>query len=406
MNSRRDIHPHDLLSPYLDGELDRQARSAIEEHLSGCTSCRTILRDFRSMATVSGQEAPPPVPADLRARIRAGLEAREAPGLGVFGRGIRSYRLGIAAAAGLVLVIGMWALQQGSLPPAGTPAPVSMNSGRPEDWRRDDTRTGAKPRPTEPPETAEMTDQLRALGYIGPQPEKKSEATPPPPDAQRRMPGGSLLRQKVQAPPVPPPAAVGSRPAPPDEEAGDIAPSTRERALAVPGAGTPGAGELRENALNGEHGFARAQPAGTDAVAPAERFEARPGRILLVASAAYTVRVSEDGTISLSAGEYSCSARLDGPAVDPDITALFTLAAVPEKEAPRARESAPAGASTARLVEPPPAAGKTAGAGGGVDLPAGQAHEIETRLKTLLRDRYLALMEGRCGPAPRVVRAP
>jgi len=37
---------------------------------------------------------------------------------------------------------------------------------------------------------------------------------------------------------------------------------------------------------------------------------------------------------------------------------------------------------------------------------AAKAIEIERRLTVLLQDRYLALIEVRCGPAPRAVRSP
>ncbi|HET6793166.1 MAG TPA: zf-HC2 domain-containing protein [Acidimicrobiales bacterium] len=36
-------HPHDLLSAYLDGELDRAHRRTVERHLAGCEDCREEL---------------------------------------------------------------------------------------------------------------------------------------------------------------------------------------------------------------------------------------------------------------------------------------------------------------------------------------------------------------------------
>src|SRR2546427_5720293 len=43
-------HPYELLSPYLDGELQEETRAAMEAHLAGCSSCRVLLEDFRTMA--------------------------------------------------------------------------------------------------------------------------------------------------------------------------------------------------------------------------------------------------------------------------------------------------------------------------------------------------------------------
>ncbi len=120
----------------------------------------------------------------------------------------------------------------------------------------------------------------------------------------------------------------------------------------------------------------------------------------------YRVSVSEDGTVALSAEKYACSARLDGPSVDPDIAALFALASSPGVEAPGAPGAAPRSAPVVRLAEPQAAPGRAAHGAAAPLLSAEKAIKIEKRLRALLRDRYLALVEGRCGPAPRNVHTP
>src|SRR2546427_10049476 len=128
-------HPYELLSPYLDGELQEETRAAMEAHLAGCSSCRVLLEDFRSMAASAVMEAPPPVPADLRRWIRRALDAKQVSDGAVRGGWIRSYRLGLAAAAGIVLVIGLWALRQepSALLRTPAPAPPPLAPARPEE---------------------------------------------------------------------------------------------------------------------------------------------------------------------------------------------------------------------------------------------------------------------------------
>jgi hypothetical protein len=129
-----------------------------------------------------------------------------------------------------------------------------------------------------------------------------------------------------------------------------------------------------------------------------------PGRRLLVEYPAFTVSVFEDGLIALSAKEYSCAARLHDPPVDPDVAALFALASSSGGEARGSPGEASPGAPVVRLLDQQAAAGTETSTGGRVL--AGMAREIGSRLSTILRDRYLVLMEARCGPPPLDVRSP
>lgn len=82
----RTIHGDaDLLSAYLDGELETAERRAVEEHLSVCAPCRADLQSLRRVVSVLRdleRHAPPPVLAERVGRRvavaarRAGLVAR------------------------------------------------------------------------------------------------------------------------------------------------------------------------------------------------------------------------------------------------------------------------------------------------------------------------------------------
>jgi anti-sigma factor RsiW len=75
-----------LLEPYLDGEFDEADRAGLEEHLAGCTRCRsaaTSAMSFRSALRARLREAVEPgsaagtAPESLRRRISTALDAEE-----------------------------------------------------------------------------------------------------------------------------------------------------------------------------------------------------------------------------------------------------------------------------------------------------------------------------------------
>ena len=293
------------------------------------------------MAAAAALEAPPPVPADLRPRIRRALEVAKAPGAAAAGRAIWSHRLGLAAAAGAVLVIGLWAL------------------------RREPAQQGG------------------------------------PPAAQRKPSNGAPLLEQPPAPGAPAPAAESSTPAAPtDGWAMDPGALRGKRAA------TPGSKNSPQGAMSREQGLADMKAADASAGARRSATGAPRGRSLLVEFPGFSVSVQEDGTIGLSARAYSCAARGDGPSVDPDIAALFDLASSSGDTAPVAPGQATGGTPAARLLAPASSAGDTDGAAAGRAIPSQRASQIQSRLRSLLVDRYLPLMEGRCGPAPRAVRSP
>ena len=68
----------DLLSEYIDGELEHRLSSEIEQHLSSCDGCRQIHKAIleSSVNILRGSEKTK-APEDLWERVKAGLEERE-----------------------------------------------------------------------------------------------------------------------------------------------------------------------------------------------------------------------------------------------------------------------------------------------------------------------------------------
>ncbi len=72
-------HADELISASLTGDLTEVERAALEQHLAGCARCRETLAAFRQeRQLISGMRHLQP-PADLGARVRAGIEAGDLP---------------------------------------------------------------------------------------------------------------------------------------------------------------------------------------------------------------------------------------------------------------------------------------------------------------------------------------
>lgn len=69
-----DSHWPGLLSPYLDGELDPDARRQVEAHLAECAPCRAALHDLRAIVAAAPGYQGAPSGRDLWPGIAAGIE--------------------------------------------------------------------------------------------------------------------------------------------------------------------------------------------------------------------------------------------------------------------------------------------------------------------------------------------
>src|SRR5262245_37526790 len=68
-------HADELISASLTGDLSEVERATLEQHLAGCERCRQTLAAFREeRRLISGMRHLQP-PADLGARVRAGIDA-------------------------------------------------------------------------------------------------------------------------------------------------------------------------------------------------------------------------------------------------------------------------------------------------------------------------------------------
>ncbi|MBI4496109.1 MAG: zf-HC2 domain-containing protein [Deltaproteobacteria bacterium] len=66
----------DLLSEYVDGELDAATARQLEEHLRDCVDCKAFLDTFRRARTMTRAAVETAMPVELRARLRRFLRDR------------------------------------------------------------------------------------------------------------------------------------------------------------------------------------------------------------------------------------------------------------------------------------------------------------------------------------------
>lgn len=103
-------HFEDLLSAYVDGELDAGDVAALESHVTTCASCTARLADYRSIGDSLRRQAPrEAAPAALRARVEAAMSGAQAAAVSPWARRRRRmWSPGImAAAAAVVLAVGV-----------------------------------------------------------------------------------------------------------------------------------------------------------------------------------------------------------------------------------------------------------------------------------------------------------
>ena len=384
MNSGMDTHPRVLVSALLDGELSPQETALVERHLAGCPSCRELLEDYRVIATSTASLATPPVAADLRTRINHRLDAAARSGLRQPWFRPRSYRLALGAAAGVVLALGFWILRQDNTPDRGAHPKVAQT-----------TTESAPPAPA-----ARAADGVSIADAPRNEPEVAAGANGAPDHR-----GGSAQPQgRVVYSEVP-------------ERQDSVAPGKREEVLREEATGMTdkdASGPAAPKAVGLERAT-EASGAVAPAAPPTASFKVAPllgttrGRILLFEFPDRVISLSEDGTLSLSSGQYACTVRAGQPGADREVARLFGLASQEGARDTGSRSRAGSqNASIAGAITLQDERGSTLRATGGEiarEIDTATALEMDARLRTLMRDRYIALLESRCGAVPQAVRS-
>ncbi|MGH7249247.1 MAG: anti-sigma factor family protein, partial [Pseudomonadota bacterium] len=93
----------ELLSAYIDGELDAARSLEVERHLEGCAACEAVSARLRDLGEAVRTHAPYyRAPASLRSRLRAsvGVPAKEKAPARAWGRWAMAASLVIAVALG------------------------------------------------------------------------------------------------------------------------------------------------------------------------------------------------------------------------------------------------------------------------------------------------------------------
>ena len=62
------------LSEYIDGELEAGLCAEVDGHLSDCAPCRELLDSLRQTVELVESLDPPPLPEDVRRRVREAYE--------------------------------------------------------------------------------------------------------------------------------------------------------------------------------------------------------------------------------------------------------------------------------------------------------------------------------------------
>jgi hypothetical protein len=171
-------HPRDRLSEYLDDALEIEAREQVDRHLAGCEDCRAELAALRRLKQAVAEEAVPPVPPDLQARIGRRLDqatlARPA-----FRRFAIPTTIAATIGAALLLVALQW--RQGRFGPPAVREPLRETTRASDELTR---RNAPVPPPEERPsgQPASTLDQdLKRQAppvFEEPVKTKKAEAEP------------------------------------------------------------------------------------------------------------------------------------------------------------------------------------------------------------------------------------
>jgi len=385
-------HPCEPLSALVDGELPSgERRAAVEAHLGACPACRALKEDIELLRQAVAAEAPPPMPGDLAARIRGRIkESAPAPRAGWW-RMPWGVPMPAVAAAAVVVVALAWLAWPPPLHSPGAPIPATEIAARVAPGGSDPAggpKAAGGPDAAGAPRTsapASAPEPARAQAPASaPAPIVGSSATAPEkpePKIARSTPAGDA-------------AAGRSNQAPPVARRDDGAPLTPADAIAR----NDGARLYKEAVKDAERG--RAQGGFLEATARQESpaksaaVEARPGLAMSdvpitsppLEADPYVVRLLPDGSMSVRMRDYQCAV----PIAPDDARLLATMG-----------EAATAGVATRSPAPGPAATGAMAPATMSEPLPVILSPEARSAIVRLVRQRYRAIIEERCGPLPR-----
>jgi negative regulator of sigma E activity len=332
-------HPVETLSAFLDGEVTDRERGAIESHLAACAPCRDLLDDLRCLDRAVADDEPPPVPADLVARIRDAVAAESVAPAPVTRRWDRG--LPLAAAACLLAAGAVWLLRlqppRPAAPAPSAPGPT-LSTGAPAV-----PRDAPVPSPPPPPASPKALERKRSDLRQAEKTEARKQT------AAKEKAVGGVASAQVAPQPVPPP----SKDAPP---AGEMLEQLRSL-------GYIGNGDKREAAA----------------------VEAPP----------YRVRLLEDRLMSVETAGYTCAVQVSQEDATTLAAIVRSLRTPREGTMPTAAAQAPPSA-TAGGVGAPQAAVAVA-----PRICAQLSPEDCRFVLNLIRDRYRGALEQRCGPPPR-----
>jgi len=433
-------HPCEALSALVDGELQAGERAAVEAHLAACPVCRALKDDVELLQRAVAAEPPPPVPTDLAARIRGRLAERAPASAIPVTRPWWAPRWPVpmpaaAAAAAVVVAALAWLAWPGGRPPG-----VAVRTGDIADHEAAGAAGAA---------AADALSNLRSLGYIGPaEPPKTAPApasVPAPGLTLAPPPPAKPMRARSQAPTEIARGNVEAKARAPESSA-DAETGTRSenRPVELQTPAYDGAWSRADGNAGRAELDARVSPQKTlkkDAARAAEPVTTpmalREAAVSEATSAAiaspstprpldaspYVVSLEPEDAMTVRVRDYECTIPI-APA-DARLLAGFSAAATTQAAAsvPAARKAevgvapaagAPATPAVGPTAPPRPAApsagtpspGSAAGSQGAVAQPAEPtpvvlppaAHQM---VVYLVRERYRALIEARCGPLPR-----
>ncbi len=141
MTDRDAIHPEELISAMLDGEISPADAGGVQPHLPACAECRLLVEELRKIGAAAKREAVPVLPDDLGARIHRRLAAPVGPAThrapGFFG----TARFPLVTAATLLVAALIWMTLNRSRVEPVRPAESSKVASQPADASKSAART-------------------------------------------------------------------------------------------------------------------------------------------------------------------------------------------------------------------------------------------------------------------------